>query len=106
MVYLQEKPFTKKMVEATLSEIKGPMSIDDIPEEKDSHYISTSFNKDGTLSATTYWESELCKKGCPYLVHHLGICFLLLPDNDELDDGVALSIYITRGTYQGEKDCL
>jgi len=74
--------------------------------ENDDCCISTSFNKDGTLSATTYWESRLCKEGCPYLVHQLGVYSLLLPEDMDLDDGNALSIYITRGTYQGKKDCL
>ena len=74
--------------------------------ENDNCCISTSFNKDGTLSTTTYWESRLCKEGCPYLVHQLGVYSLLLPEDMDLDDGNALSIYITRGTYQGKKDCL
>jgi len=83
------------------------VSTDDIPDEIDENYITISFNDDGTLSATSYWESKLCKEGYHYLVHHhSGVYSLLLPDDKEFDDGVALSIYITRGAYKGIEDCL
>lgn len=99
------RPFTKEMVENILTEMEESMLNEKTTAEYNNH-ISSTFNDDGTLSTTTYWESELCKKGCPYLVHHLGIYSLLIPENMELDDGEALSIYITKGTYQGKKNCL
>jgi len=100
------RPFTKEMVENILTEIEESMPNEKTTTAEDNNQISSTFNADGTLSATTYWESKLCKEGCPFLVHHLGIYSLLLPENMDLDDGVALSIYITRGAYQGRKDCL
>jgi hypothetical protein len=105
MANLQQSPYTKKMIETYLAGLEEPEPIVDIPMENDENYISTSFKKYGLISTTTYWKSKLCKEGCPYLVHNLGTYSLLLPEGMDLDDGNALNIYITRGTYQGKKDC-
>jgi len=102
----QPSPFTKEMVENILTEMEESMQNEKTTTEEYNEHISTTFNADGTLSATNYWESKICKNGVPYLVHHLGVYSLLLPENMDLDDGVAHSIYITRGAYQGRKDCL
>jgi len=105
MIYLNDKPFTKKLVEAILSEMEEPAQEADTSTENNENYLSISFKKDGKISATNYWECISSKNGILHLVHHLGTYSLLLPYGMDLDDGNAFKIYITRGTYQGKKDC-
>jgi len=101
----KRRPFTKEMVEAILGQIEEDLPEDELEIEDGEEYLSTSFNKDGTISATNYWECSSSKNGFPRLVHHMGTYSLLLPEGMDLDDGNALQIYITRGTFQGKKDC-
>lgn len=66
------------------------------------------FNKEGFITDTTYWETDVCDYGKYYLVFYTNTYSLLLPDNK--DDWLteileAETVVITRGSYNGNDDC-
>jgi hypothetical protein len=66
------------------------------------------FDKEGYLDDTTYWETDLCKENDYYLVFNKKYYALLLPEDnfDWLVEMVyAQTAVITKGSYNGKKDC-
>jgi len=98
-------PLSKEMLEGFLARIEKRLEEEDYYKEDGAEYFDTGFNSDGTLYDTNYWDSIFSKNGLPRLVHHMDTFSLLLPEGMDLDDGNAIDIYITRGKYQGKKDC-
>ncbi|MDR0552162.1 MAG: GNAT family N-acetyltransferase [Spirochaetaceae bacterium] len=73
--------------------------------------ITNKFDKDGCLTGTNYWESELCGMGHYYLVCHKDSFSLLIPHNaknsllKELFEQFCFSVIITKGNYNGKPNC-
>jgi hypothetical protein len=66
------------------------------------------FDKEGYMTDTTYWETDLCKENDYYLVFNTENYTLLLP-KDNFDWLVEMvysqTAVITKGSYNGKKDC-
>jgi hypothetical protein len=66
------------------------------------------FDKNGFMDDTTYWENGFCEGNKYYLVFNIKTYSLLLPEDDfnwlvEMVD--AQTAVITKGSYNGKKDC-
>jgi len=66
------------------------------------------FDKEGFITNTTYWDTDVCEAGSYHLVFSVDTYSLLIPENkdDWLEEIVeAESVVITRGNYNGKNDC-
>jgi hypothetical protein len=66
------------------------------------------FDKEGYISNTTYYEDEANNNNLYYLVFHTSIYTMFLPDrkDDWLEYTLGAEIVIiTKGSYNGKKDC-
>jgi len=65
------------------------------------------FDKDGFITDTTYWDTDVCEAGYYHLVFNMDTYSLLIPDNKDdwlVEIVEAESVVITRGSYNGKND--
>ena len=66
------------------------------------------FDKDGFITDTTYFDTDVCDEGLYNLIFNMNTYSLLIPDRKDdwlVDILEAESVVITRGTYNGKNDC-
>jgi len=66
------------------------------------------FDEEGYITDTTYWDTDACEAGSYHLVFNIDTYSLLIPENKDdwlVETVEAESVVITRGSYNGKKDC-
>jgi len=103
-----KKPTEKKTTEKPKSGFLLPkVDINNIISGTTSLPLMIRIGISGFPLETTYFDTEMCRKGLYYLVHSNGKYFLLLPkwsekQLKEMETGKA--VIITRGKHEGKKD--
>jgi len=70
--------------------------------------LVNQFDKEGFITDTTFFETDLCEAGYYHLVFNMNTYSLFIPDgkDDWLAEVVeAESVVITKGSYNGKNDC-
>jgi hypothetical protein len=70
--------------------------------------LMCQFDKEGFITETTYWETDVCEEGKYYLVFNMNTYSLLIPEYKDdwlVEITEAQSVVITKGNYNGKNDC-